>query len=167
MPSIRIDKETNAALYYLTFTVKDWYYIFDRYNRFVILSESLKYCQENKGLIVYAYVFMLNHIHLIVFSPDVIGFIRDFKKYTSKEIQRNIIVNEPNVLKLFEVTDNKYEFWSKTNMPKQIVSEKYLNQKISYIHNNPVRKGYVSSPEYWQWSSANPESNIICETFTL
>jgi len=53
---------------------------------------------------------MLNHIHLIVSSSDMIAFVRDFKKFTSKEIQKNIIATEPNILKLFQVGENKYEF---------------------------------------------------------
>jgi len=89
---------------------------------------------------LYAYVFMLNHIHLIASSDDTIGFVRDFKKFTSKEIQKNIIATEPNVLSLFDVGSGKYEFWERTNMPKLIEQEEYLFQKVIYIHSNPVRK---------------------------
>ncbi len=66
---------------------------------------------------------MLNHIHLIASSPDMIAFVRDFKKFTSKEIQKNIIATEPNVLKLFEMENGRFEFWEKTNMPKMIKGE--------------------------------------------
>ncbi len=110
---------------------------------------------------MYSYVFMLNHIHLIASSSDMIGFVRDFKKFTSKEIQKNIIATESNVLSLFDSGNGSYEFWAKTNMPKVIKTEKYLLQKIQYIHANPVRKQYVKRPEDWVWSSANPESKII------
>ncbi len=112
---------------------------------------------------MYYYVFMLDHIHLIASAPDMIAFVRDFKKFTSKEIQKNIIATEPNVLSLFDI-DNRYEFWEKTNMPKVIKSESYLFQKIKYIHANPVRKQYVKKPEDWVWSSANTESKIIVES---
>ena len=101
MPSIRIAKKRNSGFYYLTFTIRNWYYIFDRHNRFAILAESVKYCQKHKGLKLYAYVFMLNHIHLIASSDDMIGFVRDFKKFTSKEIQKNIIINMPKVFQLY------------------------------------------------------------------
>ena len=164
MPSIRISKAFASGIYYLTFTVRNWYYIFDRHNRFEILADSLRYCQKHKGLKLYAYVFMLNHIHLIASAPDMIAFVRDFKKFTSKEIQKNIIVTEPNVLSLFDIENSRYEFWEKTNMPKIIKSEAYLFQKIKYIHANPVRKQYVKNPEDWVWSSANTESKIIVES---
>jgi len=167
MPSIRINRELTLGIYYLTFTVRNWYYIFDRHNRFKILADSLKYCQKQKGLKLYAYVFMLNHIHLIASASDMIVFVRDFKKFTSKEIQKNIIATEPNVLSLFEIEHGKYEFWAKTNMPKIIESEEYFFQKINYIHTNPVRKQYVKRPEEWVWSSANSDSEIIVETAPL
>ena len=167
MPSIRIAKKCNSGFYYLTFTIRNWYYIFDRHNRFEILAKSLKYCQKHKGLKLYAYVFMLNHIHLIASSDDMIGFVRDFKKFTSKEIQKNIIATEPNVLSLFDVGGGKYEFWERTNMPKLIEQEEYLFKKVIYIHSNPVRKQYVKRPEDWVWSSANPESMVLVEPLPI
>lgn len=167
MPSIRISKEATSGIYYLTFTVRNWYYIFDRHNRFEILAESLKYCLRNKGLKIYAYVFMINHIHMIASAPDMIGFVRDFKKFTSSEIQKNIIATEPNVLSLFDLGNGKYELWKRTNMPKMIETEEYLFQKINYIYENPVRRQYVKRPEDWIWSSANPDNDIAIEPILL
>nr|WP_317130048.1 transposase [Flavobacterium franklandianum] len=53
-----------------------------------ILYESLNYCIKEKGLSVYAYVYMSSHIHLIVtvFYGKLQNVIRDFKKFTSKKI---------------------------------------------------------------------------------
>ena len=163
MPSVKISKELNSGIYFLTFTIKNWYYIFDRHNRFQILSDSIQYCQKNKDLKLFAYVFMLNHIHLIASSSDMIALVRDFKKFTSKEMLKNIIATEPGILKLFQIGENKYEFWKKINMPKQIESEKYFLQKVNYIHENPMRKQYVANSEHWYWSSANPQSIIETE----
>lgn len=167
MPSVRIDKNFRSEIYFLTFTIKNWYYIFDRNNRFQILSDSIQYCQRHKGLKVLSYVFMLNHLHLIVISPDMIGFVRDFKCHVSREIQKNIIATEPNILKLFSIGNKKYEFWKKTNMPKLIETIPFLEQKMNYIHENPVRKQYVSTPEHWVWSSANPKSVIQVDNLDL
>jgi len=75
---------------------------------------------------------MLNHIHLIVKSDDMIGFVRDFKTYTSKKLKKNILATEPNILKLFE-EDGKYQFWQKTNMPKLIAKEEFYITKANYI----------------------------------
>ncbi len=106
---------------------------------------------------------MLNHIHLVASAPDMVSFAGDFKKFTSKAIQKNIIAMEPDALGIFEGDNRKYEFWAKKNMPKAIESEPYFLQKIDYVHNNPVRKEYVKRPEGWVWSSANPESSIKTE----
>ena len=102
MPINRVLQELNQSFYFITPTIKNWYYIFDRHNRWQILADSLIYCQKHKNLEIYAYVFMLNHLHLIVRSPDVIGFLRDFKTYTSKRLVDNIRRYEPSVLEIFK-----------------------------------------------------------------
>jgi putative transposase len=155
MPSLRVHKNNNSSIYYLTFTVHNWYYLFDRYHRWEILSDSLQYCMKNKGLKLYGFVFMLNHIHFIVSSSDISGFIRNFKKYTSKQLKENLIKTEPNVLKLFIDDDGVYEFWQKTNMPLIVESKSFFLQKLSYLYQNPVKKQYVLEPQDWYWSSAN------------
>jgi REP element-mobilizing transposase RayT len=134
MPTPRVPRDLNAGTYFLTFTIRKWYYILDRYNRWDILAESLEYCKKNKSLKLYSFVFMINHIHIIINSPDVAGFIRDFKKHTSREIVKNIKYHEPNVFNLFETGNGKYELWDRTNMPKHVETERYFQQKVSYIH---------------------------------
>ena len=161
MPSKRITKELNTGIYFLTMTIHRWYYLFDRHNRWNILADSIRFCQENKGLTLHAYVFMLNHIHLIVASNNVAGFVCDFKKFTSKKIKVNLEQTEPQVLSLFIDNQGHYQFWINTNAPKKIENRNFYWQKIEYIHNNPVRKGYVLKPEHWLWSSANPNSSLI------
>jgi REP element-mobilizing transposase RayT len=127
--------------------------------------DSLKYLQKNKHLKIHAYVFMLNHIHLIIQSPDVSGAIRDFKSYTAKELLKNIKETEPSILELFRLQNGSYDFWQKTNMPELIETDYFLQQKLDYIHQNPVRKQYVSQPDHWIWSSAgyyeNEEGGMI------
>ncbi|MEC4747831.1 hypothetical protein [Methylomicrobium sp. Wu6] len=160
MPSRRVAIELNAGIYYLTLTVERWYYLFDRFNRWQILADSLRFCQEHKDLQLNGYVFMLNHVHLIVSSPDVAGFLRDFKRFTSKQLRESLQLNEPRVLELFIDKQGKYQFWMETNAPKKIETPKFYLQKLNYIHENPVRKGYVLKPEYWFWSSANTRSPL-------
>lgn len=169
MPSIRISKELSEGTYFITFTIKNWYYVLDRHSRWNIIANSLKYFQKNKGLKLYGFVFMINHIHLLLFYLDMIGFVRDFKKFTAREILKNIKQTEPNALKLFvkkngvQVRDTEpttlYEFWSKTNMPELINSEKFFLQKLNYIYSNPIKRNYIMKAEDWHWSSAN----INCE----
>lgn len=158
-----VHKENNNLMYFLTFTVKNWYYLFNRNNRFEMLAKTLKFFQENKGLKIYAYVFMLNHMHLIIQSDNVISFVRDFKRWTSRELKNDLIKYESEVLKLFLDKNNNYNFWQDTNKPEIIESEKFFIQKLNYVLNNPVKKDYVEKPEYWKWSSANKNSCIKIE----
>ncbi len=160
MPSVRILKEFKEGTYFFTLTVKNWYYIFDRYYRWHILANSLKFFQENKSLKIYGFVFMINHIHLIAHSPDAIAFIRDFKKFTTKEILKNIKNTEPRVLKLFETGRNTYAFWEKTNMPEIVETENFFFQKLKYIHGNPIKREYVMVDKDWYWSSANSDCEL-------
>ena len=144
-------------------TIRRWYYLFDRHYRWNILARSLEYCRKNKELKLYSFVFMLNHIHLIISSPDVSGFVRDFKKFTSKELKRNIEMNEKNILPLFLNESGQYEFWERTNMPKIIETGSFFLQKLEYIHQNPVRKQYVVEAKDWYWSSANPSCELTVD----
>ena len=165
MPSVRIQKELKDQIYFVTFTVKNWYYLFDRHQRFKILEESFVYCQKNKKLKVYAFVFMLNHLHFIGSAPDLSAVICAMKTFLSKEFKKNLQKYEANILKIFEEQD-KYQFWEAGNYPKLINSEKFLHQKIDYIHYNPVKKLYVHQPEDWMWSSSSkiPTNIKITET---
>jgi putative transposase len=106
------------------------------------------------------YVFMLNHLHIIATSQDMAGFLRDFKRFTSVKFKSNLETTEPGVLRLFVDDAGKYRFWMETNTRKKIENPDCYQQKLNYIHENPVRKGYVAQPEYWIWSSGNPASPL-------
>jgi len=160
MPQARIRRELTSGVYFVTPTVWNWYYVFDRHDRWQILADSIRYLQERRGLVVHAYVFMLNHIHLILEAEDTIAALRDFKRHTSREIKANIAHTEPKVLALFVTPDGGFRFWKEDNKPKRIESVKFYLQKMRYIENNPVFKGYVERPEHWKWSSANSLSPI-------
>ena len=160
MPSVRITKELKDKIYFVTFTVHNWYYLFDRHHRLEILKDSFVFSQKNKGLKIFGFVFMLNHLHFIGTAPDMIAVIRDMKTFLAKALKKNVAETERNLLKLFE-KDGEYHFWKETNFPKVIESEEFLRQKIEYIESNPVRKQYVLYPEDWRWSSASKELTRI------
>ncbi|MGH1352815.1 MAG: hypothetical protein ACRBBN_18720 [Methyloligellaceae bacterium] len=62
MPLARVNSDAQYGCYFITPTIWNWYYIFDRYERWQILADSLKYCKKNKGLEIFSYVFMLKFI---------------------------------------------------------------------------------------------------------
>jgi len=166
-----------AASYYLTMTVVGWADVFTRPVYKDAIIASLNYCIEKKGLNVYAYVLMTNHLHLLVNSDEPIllkDTIRDFKRHTSKLLIQ-LIKNEPEsrrewLLSLFGIagvldTKNKsFKFWQNGNHAIEIYSEKFVWDKINYIHNNPVKAKLVRKPEDWIYSSA---SNYMDEESVL
>jgi len=138
MPSKRVSLDLNDQTYFLTFTVKRWYYLFDRHERWDILSDSLNFCIKNKSLKVYAYVFMLNHIHLLVSSPDVSGFIRDFKKYTAFRLMKNLKYTEPKVAALFYST-------------LEVEDEKFFKQLLLVCHKRSKHLSKITLLDYIDW----------------
>ena len=69
------------------------------------------------------------------------------------------------MLNLFEYfakynkNNKEHQFWQHGNKPIELASPKWINQKIGYIHLNPVRNGIVQKAEDYQYSSAG----IYCE----
>jgi REP element-mobilizing transposase RayT len=85
----------HGHIHFLTMTVVDWVDVFTRANHKMTIVDSLKHCQEHKGLEIYAWVLMSNHLHMIAAAADdsknnLSDILRDFKKYTSKQIVKNI-----------------------------------------------------------------------------
>jgi len=85
----------------------------------------------------------------------MIGFIRDYKRYTSIELIKNIKSTEPSVASLFKQDNDSYSIWRPGNSSKVVETDKYFRQKKEYIENNPVRKRYIIKPQDWLYSSAH------------
>ncbi|WP_303316694.1 transposase [Flavivirga abyssicola] len=155
-----------SKAHYVTFTVVEWIDVFTRKAYKDIIIKSLDYCIKEKGMIVYGYVIMSNHIHLVLQSAsnDLSGLIRDFKKFTAKAIINHIKTEIESrrewMLDLFSKatgTHNRnkvYQFWRYGNHPEEIYSEKFLWSKLDYIHLNPVRSGLVEKASHYKYSSA-------------
>ncbi|WP_440999175.1 REP-associated tyrosine transposase [Fodinibius sp. SL11] len=155
---------SDTKYYFCTTALTKWYPVFTSIEYYSLITDSLKYCHKNKGLSIHAYVIMLNHLHLIIsanepkFIPDI---IRDLKRYTSSEISSLLKTNNQiNALRIFKEaatgrkTNQEYKVWQSGYYPIGIYSEWFFRQKLHYIHQNPVRKGYVTKPEHWKFSSA-------------
>jgi REP element-mobilizing transposase RayT len=164
---------TSSEKYFLTLTVIDWIDVFTRreYNDFII--ENLAFCQQHKNLNIYAYVIMTNHIHMVANVTDgslgeVLG---RFKGHTSKKLFEIIANNKLEsrrdwMIKAFERAgkynplNENHQFWQNGNYPVLLYSPAVIDQKIDYIHENPVRAGFVGAAHEFWYSSANPESPL-------
>ena len=148
-------------IYFITSTTVEWLPVFFHQDHFEILVKSLEFCRKEKGMRLYAYVIMENHIHMIASSPDLSRTMQAFKSFTSKKLIESIskkrinwLLNQLNYFKAKHKKESFYQLWQEGYHPEEILSQDILRQKIEYIHYNPVRRGYVSKPEYWRHSSA-------------
>ncbi len=156
------------GLHFLTLTIVGWVDIFSRKDYKDIIIESLNYCQKEKGLIVFAYVIMSNHIHLIARAKEeskgLSVILRDFKKYTAKQIlhtietiaesRREWLLHVFAYQAKFNTNNRNYQIWIQHNHPVELISPKWIQTRLNYIHLNPVRAGIVEEPEHYTYSSA-------------
>ena len=154
-------------LYFVSFAVVYWIDVFIRNEYKEIILRSIQFCQKEKGLEIYAWCIMTSHIHLIIGTHGnrMQDILRDLKTYTSnnlrKCIQENRIESRKEwILRLMKCAgnsrsnNNQFQFWQQHNKPVELVSNYMMDQKLNYIHSNPVRAGFVESPEYYLYSSA-------------
>ena len=155
------------GLYFVSFATINWIDLFVREQYFTIVVESLDYCRKNKGMEIYCWCIMPSHIHLIIRAkennPDAV--LGKFKEYTSKKLQKEIEGNQQEsrrewMLKTMEQAGQKSsnvknrQLWQHHNKPIELWSPEVIDQKVDYIHNNPVEAGFVAEPWHWKYSSA-------------
>ncbi|GAA4468946.1 transposase [Nibrella saemangeumensis] len=155
------------APYFLTITVVNWIDIFIRKEYKQIICDSLNYCVQQKGLVIYAWVLMSNHIHLVarVKEPGSLSFVlRDFKKFTSKalivaiqetgESRRDWLLDKFAFEARRTSRAENFKVWRDDNHAVSLFSPGFTDQKVAYIHDNPVRQQIVTTPEAYLYSSA-------------
>jgi REP element-mobilizing transposase RayT len=149
------------GLYFITFTVRHWIDVFTRKEYKDILVENLAFCQNSKGLEIFAWVIMTNHLHLIARAKEGLqlqNIIGDYKKYTSKMIIKTISENQHKsrkewLLKGFTIKYG-HQFWQEGIHPIELWTGAVIDEKLEYIHQNPVKSGFVFRAEDYLYSSA-------------
>jgi REP element-mobilizing transposase RayT len=146
--------------HFLTCTILNWIAVFGNPDVVQIVLNSLRFLIENNRLRLHGWVIMENHLHLIASSEDLSKQIHDFKSFTARSIIDFLIENHfDSVLYQFKLfkkehkVGQEYQFWQEGSHPEMILTREMLNQKLDYIHYNPVRRGYVEKPEHWCYSS--------------
>jgi putative transposase len=149
-----------AYAHFITSAVVHWIPVFSREDYFQVLVDSLKHCIAHKGLVVHCFVLMPNHFHLICSQQAgrLMDVIRDLKTFTSKEIARKLESDGRTIwlaaMRRAAGAQQGVKVWQDEYHPEQIHSEPFFAQKMSYIHDNPRRAGYVVDPADWKYSSA-------------
>ena len=156
----RIFKEDTTP-YFITATTVNWLPLFSNPAIAQIIFDSLKFLQEQKRLYIIAYVLMENHIHLVAFSDHLAKELGDFKSFTARQCidyyqqqGNDFVLKQLEFHKLPSHKDRDYQFWQEGVHPQQIQNETMLQQKVDYIHYNPIRRGYVDKATDWRYSSA-------------
>lgn len=155
------------SLYFISYATVYWLDVFIRKEYKEILIESWNYCQKFKGLVVHAWVIMTSHVHMIISTREnkLENIVRDMKSYTAKEIYEAIITNPLEsrkdwLLSMMRKAAEKncnnvnFQFWQQHNKPIELFNNKMIDQKLDYLHNNPVVEGIVDYPENYLYSSA-------------
>lgn len=154
-----------AETYFLTFQVVNWVDIFSRKIYRDIILDSFTFCRKEKGLKLWGYVIMTNHVHCILRAknrnlPDI---IHDFKRFTASEIiktinqipesRRDWMIKRFEFAAKYNARNSQHQFWTHDNHAELIMHQPFFLQKLNYIHQNPVRAGWVERPEDWLYSS--------------
>lgn len=153
--------------YFITITTVGWVDVFTRLNQKYIIINALDYCQRNKGLTIFAYCLMHSHLHLFCRADgdySLSEIMRDFKKFTSKKIIQTIM-DEPEsrrewMLDYFKKScahlkrSQNYKVWQDGYHAEEVYSNRWIKEKINYIHQNPVVEKIVSHVEDYYFSSA-------------
>ncbi|KYG80805.1 transposase [Roseivirga echinicomitans] len=145
-----------SCLQFFTTTVLKWIPVLhnDRYKQIII--DSLSFLTINNRCKVYGLVIMPNHIHLIWQinenhkREDV---QRDFLKYTSQQIRFGLQDTNSDLLPQFEVNlkDRKYQIWQRNPLSIDLLSRKTIEQKLDYIHANPVKGKWMLADDFVQY----------------
>lgn len=147
--------------HFVTCTILHWLPIFTRQESVQIVLECLKFLQVKDNLKVHAYVILENHLHMVIQSDDLSKSMESFKKYTAKQILT--LLKKEKVTTLLEQfkyykkahhKDKEHQIWEEGYQPKLIQTDAMMLSKINYIHQNPVKRGYVDDAIHWRYSSA-------------
>jgi REP element-mobilizing transposase RayT len=143
----------NACPHFMTCTIVGWLPVFTRPEMVEIVFGSWQYLVRERALKIFAYVVLENHLHLIAASPQLGEDMGDFKSFTARQIidflerrAARILLKQLAWHKARHKSDRDYQLWQEGSHPQEIQSEEMMRQRVEYIHNNPVERGYVARP---------------------
>jgi putative transposase len=147
--------------HFVTCTIVEWLPVFTSAACCDILVSSFEYCRQHKMLKIYAWVILDNHFHAILAAPDLSAVLRDLKSFTAAQILEQLARENRewllNQLRYYRGANKptEYQVWQEGSHPQVISDDAMMHQKLEYLHNNPVKRGWVAAPEHWWYSSAH------------
>ena len=127
-----------------------------------LLAESIERATASHGFSLVAFVFMPEHVHLLVSSrstePAVDRLLYAIKRPYSYRIKQILLAAESPLLDKLSVRNKQgkpvFRFWQKgPGYDRNLKTVKAVTSSIDYIHNNPVNRGLCRQPVEWKWSS--------------
>jgi REP element-mobilizing transposase RayT len=147
--------------YFLTCTIVGWLPVFTRPGAVQVLFDCWTFLRHERNFKLYGYVVMENHLHMIASAAELSSAMKSFKMYTARRIiellerhAAEVLLRQLRALKLRHKTKSEYQVWQEGSKPKQIGTDAMMRPKLEYMHNNPVKRGYVDEPVHWRYSSA-------------
>jgi len=138
-----------------------WLPVFTRRETVQIILDSWQFLQTQGRLILYGYVILENHLHMVASSPDLGEEIRKFKSFTARQIieclehhHATTLLQELQFFKARYKVESEHQLWQEGSHPQAIQDDEMMRQKLEYAHNNPVKRGYVDEAVHWRYSSA-------------
>jgi putative transposase len=138
-------------LYFITATVCGWQHLFSLPGYADIVLNSLTWLRNEKRMSLYAFVLMPSHLHAIIKPLDrsIGDLLQNFASFTAHAILRQLREEKQDELLAFfhaNKRDQRHNhcIWQDVQA-KNIFTEKFLNQKMEYIHQNPVAKEWKLS----------------------
>jgi putative transposase len=158
-PRIRED----GKVYYITTNIQRRLRIFTSPSFIIPILDSLNFYRHQHKCKIFGYVIMPDHLHLLIYptgeSSTVSDFTRDFKRFTSGRISRQAeLENKSDWMKTFlesgeQSQRGEKQVWQESFWEQMIYTEKFMRQKLNYIHMNPVRAEIVNDPTDYPYSS--------------
>ena len=144
---------------FFTATILEWKPLLQNNNYKDEIIKCLQFLVQQKRIKIYAFVLMNNHIHLIwqpLPGQTLQTIQHSFLKHTAQQFKIDLQKNDTKLLQQFKVNakDRKYQFWERNSLSVELRSSKVFNQKLEYIHYNPVKAGLCILPEEYYYSSA-------------
>lgn len=125
------------------------------------LADAISRARNKHSFDLWAYVFMPDHIHLLIYPREHLYSIASILQSIKQPVARKAILKwrRSNAAVLNRLasrsTDNRYHFWQNgPGFDRNVTDLSVVRSMAEYIHNNPVRKELASAPEEWYWSSA-------------
>jgi putative transposase len=149
-------------IYFYTASIKDWILLLrtDKFKHIVL--DSLIFLVKNEKIRVYSFVIMPNHIHLIWENVSMNGKEKpyaSFMKFTSHQFLAELRRYDHKHLERFKSDglNRNYQFWQRDALPIRLYDRKILEQKLNYIHLNPLQEHWnlVGDPNHYYFSSCS------------